>query len=430
MVRSVWPVRYRILGFFFVLAFVNYLVRNNISVAVPSIRAEFSLSAEEVAWILGSFNFAYAVFQIPGGIFGETFGPRRALTLLAVTWGVLTLLTGFAPQLLAASATGAIVSLIIVRLLMGVTHAPIFPISGVTFANWFPPGAWALPNALLNAALTLGQAATGPVVTFLIVKYGWRESFYILAPTAFFAAALWWWGARDSPRQHPRTTKEEVEYIEAGRPPPTRVKHDLRALLRNRNVLLLTGAYFCMNYVFYIFAQWLFTYLVEERGFSLLESGLLYALPFLVGTVLSIAGGFTCDSLCRRIGPLWGCRLPAVVGLVLVAVLLLAGVYAVNPYIAVAFLSLCFGFTQFSEGAFWSAATYSGGAQPATACGMMNTGGNAAGFLAPLVGWMVDHLGWLPTLGSGSAFALAAAILWLFVRVRGVQTQNGQTSSP
>ena len=44
-------------------------------------------------------------------------------------------------------------------------------------------------------------------------------------------------------------------------------------MLLQRDVLLLAASYFCMNYVFYMFAQWLFIYLVEARGFSLLESG-------------------------------------------------------------------------------------------------------------------------------------------------------------
>ena len=105
-------------------------------------------------------------------------------------------------------------------------------------------------------------------------------------------------------------------------------------------------------------------------------------------------------------------------GLVLVAVFLVAGVYASNPYVAVGLLSLCFGFTQFTEGAFWSASTYVAGPNTAAATGVMNTGGNAAGFLAPVVGLMVDHLGWLATLASGSVFALTGAALWLLIRLR------------
>ena len=67
------PVRYRILGVLFALSFVNYLLRNNFSVAMPSIRAEFGYTNAELGWILGSFNFSYALLQIPGGFFGQSW---------------------------------------------------------------------------------------------------------------------------------------------------------------------------------------------------------------------------------------------------------------------------------------------------------------------------------------------------------------------
>lgn len=425
------PIRYRILAVLFVLSFVNYLLRNNLSVAMPSIRQEFDFTSTQLGWILGSFNFAYALFQIPGGIYGEVSGPRRALAILAVSWGILTLFTGLAPALLAASATGAMVSLIVVRFLIGVTHAPLFPTTAGAFANWFPAGSWAFPNAVLSVGLTLGQAAIGPLVTFLIIRYGWRESFYALAPLGLLIGGWWYWYGRDKPAEHRAITAEELALIKGSRPPavahvapspsaspapsPSRA---WRTVLVQRNVLLLAAAYFCMNYVFYMFAQWLFTYLVESRGLSLLESGWLYMLPFATGALLAAAGGLTCDALCRRIGPRWGCRLPAMSGLILVAVFLLAGANAANPYVAVLVLSLCFGFTQFTEGAFWSASTYVAGPHTATATGVMNTGGNAAGFLAPVVGMMVDQWGWLATFTSGSLFALVGAALWLLIDIR------------
>jgi MFS transporter, ACS family, glucarate transporter len=311
--------------------------------------------------------------------------------------------------------------LIVVRLLMGVAHAPLFPVMTGSIARWFPIGSWAFPNSVGNVGLALAQAALGPLVTFLIIKLGWRESFYVLAPFGFLVGAWWYWYGRDGPSEHPAITPDEVELIARGRPPvgtETQVSGSWRQVLVKRDVLLLAASYFCMNYVFYMFAQWLFTYLVESRGFSLLESGFLYVLPFATGATLAAAGGLTCDALCRRIGPRWGCRLTAMSGLVLVAVFLLAGANAPNPYVAVALLSLCFGCTQFTEGTFWSAVTYAGGPHTATASGLMNTGGNAAGFLAPVIGMMVDHLGWLATLASGSAFAIAGGVLWLFIRVQ------------
>ena len=425
------PVRFRILAVLFVLSFVNYLLRNNLSVATPSIRDEFNFSSTELGWILGSFNFAYALFQIPGGIFGEVYGPRRALAIIAISWGVLTFLTGFVPALMAASATGAMVSLVVVRFLLGVGNAPLFPVYAGTVANWFPVGNWAFPNAVGNVGLTLGQAALGPLVTLLIVKFGWRESFYVLAPLGILAGAWWYAYGRDRPAEHRAVSKAESDLINSGRAPQSASgsRGEWRKVLLQKDVLLLAGSYFCMNYVFYMFANWLFIYLVEARGFSLLESGWLYALPFVTGAALAAVGGLVCDALCRRIGARWGCRLPAMSGLILVAVFLVAGAYSINPYVAVTMLSLCFGFTQFTEGAFWSASTYAAGPHTATATGVMNTGGNAAGFLAPVVGLMVDQLGWIATLASGSVFALTGAVLWLFIAVpsRAARAPGSQT---
>jgi ACS family glucarate transporter-like MFS transporter len=413
----VFPVRFRILGLLFFLSFVNYFLRNNFSVVVPSIREEFHFSQEEIGWILASFNFAYALFQIPGGVFGDLVGPRRALALIAITWGVLTALTGFTAELFAASATGALFSLMAVRFLMGIANAPMYPVAAGAFEKWFPVGGWALPNSILSAGLTLGQAALGPIVTLLIIRYGWRESFYVLAPIGLVAGAWWYWYARDVPSQHRAVTAAELETIDAGREAAEGPPRSWGAVLVQRDVLLLACSYFCMNYVFYIFSQWLFTYLVEERGFTLLESGFLYALPFVVGAILAAAGGFTCDALTKRLGPRLGCRIPAITGLILVAVLLLAGAYAANPWLAVGLLSLCFGFTQFTEGSFWQATTFAAGPHTSSATGVLNTGGNIAGFFAPAVGILLDRFGWLPTLTSGSVFAIAGAVLWLFIRV-------------
>ena len=418
------PVRYRILGLLFVLSFVNYFLRNNLSVAMPSIRQEFGFSNEELGWILFSFNVAYTLFQIPGGVFGDVVGSRRALTLIAVGWGVLTALTGFLPGLMMASASGALIAFMAVRFLMGIANAPMFPVAAGTFANWFPPASWAFPNAVLSSGLTLGQAALGPLVTMLIISFGWRESFYVLAPVGLIAGAWWWWYGRDSPALHPSVSPEEVALINEGRTfAQVAAPGGWKKVIVHRDVLLLSTAYFCMNYVFYIFSQWLFTYLVEERGFALLESGFLYALPFVVGAVLAAVGGATCDALCKRLGPQWGCRLPAVVGLLLVAVLLLAGAKSPHPYVAVALLSLCFGFTQFTEGPFWAASTYVAGPNTASAAGVLNTGGNLAGFLAPAVGLMLDRVGWWPTLASGSVFAVIGAVVWLFIRIQPVSAK-------
>jgi ACS family glucarate transporter-like MFS transporter len=191
----------------------------------------------------------------------------------------------------------------------------------------------------------------------------------------------------------------------------------LRQLLKNRDVLLLAGSYFCMNWVWYIFFSWLMVYLVDVRGFDIINAGMLAAAPWIAGSFGAGLGGEACDRLCQRIGPRWGCRLPAMAGLCVSAIMLISGAYAPDPYIAVAFLSLCYACNQFTEGAYWQATTFVGGRYTAAAGGVLNTGGNIAGVIAtPMTAVLFQHFGWLVALATGSAFALIAAALWLLIR--------------
>ena len=138
-------VRHRVLALLVGLSFVNYLLRNNLSIAMPALRADFQFTNEQLGWILASFSVPYTIFQIPGGLFSDRFGPRRALTILAVAWAAITAITGFVPAIAVASAGGALAGLMAARALMGATHAPLYPASAGAILRWYPAGHWALP---------------------------------------------------------------------------------------------------------------------------------------------------------------------------------------------------------------------------------------------------------------------------------------------
>jgi MFS family permease len=50
---------------------ITYMDRVNISSAMPVIQRDLGLSAITVGWIFSSFRWGYALFQIPGGWFGD-----------------------------------------------------------------------------------------------------------------------------------------------------------------------------------------------------------------------------------------------------------------------------------------------------------------------------------------------------------------------
>ena len=424
-------VRWKILAILVLISFVGYFLRTNMSVAGERMMRELGLSQLQLGMILGAFAWGYAIFQFPGGLWGDVVGGRRAMAWLACLWGVVNLLTGLVPDL--GSTTLLLSTLIGMRFLMGVVQAPLFPVmGGRIIGDWFPASGRALPNGLSSSGLTLGAAATGPVIAWLTVTLGWRLSFVATAPLAFVAAGVWWWYARDRPADHASVGPGELALIRAGTQPDEPEEPGAwKLVLADRNVLMLTASYFCMNYVFYIFFNWFFIYLVQVRGFEAIESGFLATAPWLVGAVGATAGGLWCDTLTKKRGIRIGCRIPAAVSLALVGVLLWAGATATKPLTAVALLALCFGCTQLTEGAYWAAAISIGGRHSAAACGVMNTGGNlVGGFGAVLVPFVAARLGWVVALGTGTVFASLGAGLWFLIRAdETIEASAAQTAT-
>ncbi|MDX1555870.1 MAG: MFS transporter, partial [Xanthomonadales bacterium] len=368
-------VRWRILLVLVFASFVSYVLRANLSIAAPSMIPDLGLDEVQWGWILAAFTAGYALFQFPGGFLADRLGPRLLLTVIAVLWAVLTIFTSLVPSSDTASVGLIIVSLILVRFLVGATHAPIFPTVGATIMRWFPKGRWGLPNGLTSTGLTLGYAASAPLLAWLVVEIGWRQSFLVLAPFGLLAAGLWWWYSRDEPASHPGINEAEVQFIRAGRsdldmaaekPPPG----EWLRILKNRNVLLVALSYACMNFVFYDAFNWFFYYMVTVREFSEQDAGLVTSSQWIAGALGAALGGWICDRFCRGVGMCWGCRVPILAGLIISGLLLIGGSVTLNVQAAVIMLVLCFFFNQLTEGAYWSTAIAVGGKYAGTACGV------------------------------------------------------------
>ena len=303
MGTSIIPVRWRFFSVIFILSFLSYMLRQHFPVAGEFMMKELAISELQMGWVYGAFFWGYLVFQIPGGILGKRFGPRLTLLVAGGIWVLACLLFALLPGSFESSVVGTVGLLIAIRVLMGAAHAPIYPVQAAAVERWFPVGQWALPNAVSSTGLSLGAAAAAPIFSIVILNYGWRASFLVFIPVGFLFFWIWWWYARDNPREHPAMSGAELEKIEAHRSALTQDAgyRAWRQPLGHRETLLLASAYFTHNFVFYSFATWFFHYLVNVLGFSIIESGMLAAAPWLLGAAAATVGGWICDTLCHRL---------------------------------------------------------------------------------------------------------------------------------
>jgi MFS transporter, ACS family, glucarate transporter len=413
-------VRWRILGVLMFISFVSYLLRGNLSIAAPSMVADLQLTEIEWGWVMAAFPLGYALFQFPGGYWGDRRGSRSTLTLIAIAWGVLIAVTSLVPGREVAPLAMVIGALLTVQFLVGMAHAPVFPVIVGAIERWFPTGGWALPSGLTSSGLAVGLAATASLLPWLIGHAGWRTSFLILAPSAFLAAALWWWYGRDRPEQHPSIDVAEIDLIASGRQRVTVGDSKIPAwqrVLANRDALFMMLSYSSMNFVFYVVFSWGFYYLVKVRGFEAQEAGFLTSAQWIMGAAGAAAGGWTCDWMCRRLGLRWGCRWPVAIGCSVSAALLIGVALHPNAYAAAVMLGLCFFFNQATEGAFAANAAAIGGRHSGAAYGLMNTGANLMGFVnALLLSGVAAALGWTVAISMGAVFALLSAVFILLAR--------------
>ncbi len=421
-------IRWRIFSFLFGFGFLAYIQQKTITVAAERMMPDLNFSQLQIGYIEQAFVIGYAIFQMPGGVLGQRVGARRTFVIIGLLAFAATLATPIVPTFLGGS--GLFVALLLAQLVLGLSQGAIFPVSAGVFESWFPEKRWAFVQGLQTMGLNFGAMVTPPLIVTLTLWVGWRHALLWTSLPALVLIALWAWYGRNTPREHPSMSEQELGEI--GRQPRPHSSITPRQLLRligNRNVLLLFTSYMCMNYTFYLLSNWVFLYLVQERHFSSLDSSWLAMVPPLGAAVGAVVGGIVTGLLTQRFGNRWGFRIVPLAAMTAAAVLLLLAVGASNPYLAVAALGLCFMAVELTEASFWAAGMTVGRGDSMAVCGFMNTGGNLGGIIGiPIVAYFSGLHAWHTAFFIGAGFAIVSAAAWLGVRVSDSAEASGAAS--
>jgi len=274
---------------------------------------------------------------------------------------------------------------------------------------------------LIFAGVGAGAGITPPLITYILVHAGWRWSFYVSALIGLAAGAVWYWLARDTPREHPWIGSGEAAYIEAGLPEPAqgvgpRGRLPWQRIAGNGSFLAMTLSYFTFGYVAYIFFTWFFTYLNRVRGMDLKASAAYAMLPFIAMASCSLLGGRVADILTKRFGRRVGRCGVAVFGIALTAVFLALATEVKSAQLASIVLAGGAGALYLSQSAFWAVTADIAGPWAGFTSGLMNMGGQIGGAVtASLTPWIAGRFGWSASFLVAAALAALGAAAWLLV---------------
>jgi len=390
---------------------INYIDRATLAIANPLIRDDLGLSISEMGILLSAFLGAYAFAQLPAGALVDRLGPRLMLTLSLGLWSVAQALGGFVQnfgQFFAA------------RLLLGIGEAPQFPTCARVVRDWFNKRERGFATGIWNSSSTLGTAIAAPLLTFLMLYFGWRWMFAIMGIAGILVAGVFYLLHRD-PGQAALTAQERgyLSEDESGAPthPPTR--RDWRRLFAFRTTWGMIFGFFGTVYVLWLYNAWLPTYLEMERHFTIAKTGWVAAIPSVFGVVGSLVGGKLCDVLVERgVSPMNSRKYPMAAALIGTAICTVLTALTPSSTLAVAFISISLFLIYVSASAAWAMASIAAPANCTASIGsMQNFGGYFGGALAPTVtGFIVQQTqSFQPALLVGAAVAGAAAIAYMIM---------------
>ncbi len=407
-------IRWRIFGFLFGFGLVAYFQQKSITIAAERIMPELHLTQLQISFLSQAFVVGYALFQIPGGFLGQKLGARHAFTLISLVAFIAMISTALAP--FAFGGERLFLMMLLAQFLLGIAQGGIFPMSAGVFESWFPPRHWALVQGLQSMGLQLGAAMTPPLIASLMKSGGWQSALLITTAPALALIGAWAWYGRNTPREHPAVVPAELAEIgdRSAEHAAAATAGRLLRLFADRNVALLFISYLCMNYTFYLLSNWVFLYLVQERKFSILESGWLATVPPLAAGLGAGLGGYLAGLACQRLGARWGYRLIPLIVMPSAGIGLLMAVSTANAYLAVFLMALCFCLVELTEGSYWAGAMNVGKGDTMMVGGVMNTGGNLGGIIGiPIVGYLSGIGHWDIAFWIGTALAMVSAVTWL-----------------
>ena len=412
---------------FAVLAYIMaYIDRINSSFAALTMREDLHLSATDYGFAVGTFYWAYFLFEVPSNVIMEKVGARIWIARIMITWGIFACATAF--------VTGT-TSFGIVRFLLGMAEAGFFPGLILYFTYWFPARHHARIVSGFLIGLPIAVAVGAPVSTGLMgldglfgLK-GWQIMYLAEGFPTIVLGIVTFFVMTNRPEQATFLTQPEKDWLIGKIAAERKAKEDVRSYsmiesLWNPRVLLLALNYFgivtaSLGILFFV------PQIIKSLGtMSNMTVGWLTMIPYICGGIALVVWGRVSDRMNERRWNLLAACVVSTIGLVI------AGM-TIGTWWAMVGLSIAtFGFYG-SKGPFWSMPPmFITGTAAAASIAWINSIGNLGGFFGPwYVGVVKDWTGSYAGGLYGLAFlcVISAVVCALFLDIPNPAATTSQT---
>lgn len=414
------PVRWWVAFWLFVSYVVWYLDRTNISVAATHIMKEYNWNAAQFGAVMSAFFAGYALTQIPGGWLADKIGGSRVINLGTAWWSIFTMLT----------PAGATVFMMgIIRFLMGVGEGVNAPAHISITTQWMPRREFGRASGLYLLGCPLGIIITMPTAAWITNAWGWRWVFYLFGLVGLIWCAVWRYYGRDTPEEHPRISKEEIELIREDQDAGVKVKEptDWKAILTSKAVWGMVLSYFAQSYCMYLYLAWMPGYLTMARGFSFTKSAFSTMIPWVFALLATMISGIVSDKLSRKFGLNVGRKYLIYAAFIGVGVCTALAGYTSSDTLVILYMGMAVGSLFIAYPCYYAMAMDVSAKDSGVIYGMVNTVGTFAGVTAPALTGVIVVLTdnkWQYALYFAAAIAVLGAVMISFVNVRSISEKR------
>jgi ACS family tartrate transporter-like MFS transporter len=427
--RTIVKVSSRLLPLIVAAYLVAYIDRSNVAFAALTMNKDLGINAYMYGLGAGIFFLGYALFEVPSNIVLEKVGARRWIARIMITWGMISALM---------ATTAGPISFLVLRFLLGVAEAGFFPGIILYFTYWFPDQYRARVISTLFIAVPLANAVAS-VVSGAILEmdgvlglHGWQWVFVIEALPAVLLGFVVLRLMTDRPAVADWLNADEKDWLETQlQAERTRVEAagrlSLMRALTDSRVLALALIYFASVIAGYGITFFL-PQIVKGLGHSNFVTGLLTAIPYVIGVIGLILWGHSSDRHKER-------RWHLIVASTTAAVGLAGTAFFTGSAWALVTMSVAAIGLYGSRPSFWPMPSlFLTGSAAAAGIALINSIGNLGGYIGPfVVGWIKQSTN---SFEMGVYFlagcALSSALItYLTTRATGdVNNAGGTTTLP